>query len=131
MNKIATQAEYDQRYPKYPIERWKNNVLDAVESIADRDHQIANWLREDRPAWETPGEVVCVLFDDSQFELFLIDCDFSLNAQQRLAGQSLLSRLNHFCDNTPQSFDPTETLNDPRWEDIQAAARHFIDVFRK
>ena len=129
MNKIATQAEYDQRHPEVPIERWRNNVLDAIGSIANSDHQAANWFREDRPAGENPDEVICVLFDDSQFELFLIDCDFSLSDRQREAGRSLLSKLNHFLDNTPKSLDPLETINDPRWEEIQVAARHFVAMF--
>jgi hypothetical protein len=129
MNKSATQAEYDRRYPDVPIERWRNNVLDAIGSIADRDHQAANWFREDTPVWENPDEVICVLFDDSQFELFLIDCDFSLRDQQREAGRSLLSKLNQFFGDTPKSLDPLETINDPRWEEIQFAARHFVAMF--
>jgi hypothetical protein len=112
MNIVTSQIEYDQRYPKAPLERWRSNVIDAVTMIGDKAHQEASWLREDRPAWENPNEIINALFDDVQFELFLKDCDFSFTESQRETARSLSVTLNEFLDNTPEWLEPIETLKD-------------------
>jgi hypothetical protein len=129
MNKITTLAEYDERYPTVSLERWRENVVDAVAMIANKDHQEANWLRDDRPAWENPNEAVNALFDDVIFELFLVDCDFSFNEPQRKAAQLLLNKLHDFLHNTPQSLDSEKVLNDPRWQEVRIAAGNFATKF--
>jgi hypothetical protein len=80
MKNIRSQTEYDIHYPTVPLERWKNNVVDGAQMIGDADHQGRNWFRKDRPAWENPNELICVLFDDAVFELFLVDCAYSLSS---------------------------------------------------
>jgi hypothetical protein len=129
MNIVTSQIEYDQRYPNVPLERWRSNVIDAVTMIGDKAHQESSWLREDRPAWENPNEIINVLFDDVRFELFLKDCDFSFTESQRETAQSLSIMLNEFLDNTPQWLEPIETLKDQRWEEIRIAARNCVVAF--
>ncbi len=129
MSVIRSQAEYDQHYPTLPIDRWRTNVIEAAIMISDADHQQKTWLHSDREAWETPDEVICVLFDDSLFELFLTDCDFSLSDSQRRSGQKLFESLNRFLPDTPQSLDPQTILLDPRWEAIRVVARDFVESF--
>jgi hypothetical protein len=131
MNKITTQAEYDQRYPNVPIERWTNNVVDAVLSIGNREHHVANWFREDRPAWENPNEAVNILMDDCVFELFLQDCDYSLTEQQRRSGHLLMQELNLFLETTPKFLDSAETFSHPQWLIVQSSANDFVSRFTK
>jgi len=111
---IKTQSDYDQRYPDVPLNRWQANVVEAVTRIADRDHQSNNWLRDDRPAWENPNEVINVLMDESQFDLFLTDCAYNFSDEQHRAAKDLSGKLNRFINDTPQSLDPGNLLNDPR-----------------
>jgi hypothetical protein len=126
---IKTQSDYDQRYPTVPLDRWRENVLEAVKRIGDKEYQSTNWLRDDRPAWESPNEVVSVLIDDSQFDLFLQDCAYSFSDQQQRSAADFSTKLNHFLDASPNSLDPKETLDDPRWEDVQSSANVFVAAF--
>jgi hypothetical protein len=126
---IKTQSDYDQRYPDVPLNRWKANVVEAVKRIGDQDHQSSNWLRDDRPAWENPNEVINVLTDDSQFNLFLTDCAYSFSDQQRQAAEDFSTKLNRFVNDTPESLGSKDTLNDPRWEEIRTSANTFVAAF--
>jgi hypothetical protein len=107
---IASQSDYDSRYPTVPLERWKNNITVSASMLGDEKHQAENWFREDRPAWENPNELICDFFDGVLFELFLEDCAFSLSAEQLHAGQCLLSQLNDFLTATPDTLDSVETF---------------------
>ena len=131
MSKITIQAEYDQRYPDVPLERWTNNVVDAVLSVGNREHHAANWFREDRLAWENPNEVVNALMDDCLFELFLQDCDYSFTEQQRRAGYLLMEEVNHFLETTPNVLDSAETFSPPQWLIVQSSANDFVNAFTK
>jgi hypothetical protein len=128
MSSITSKAEYDVRYRTIPLERWRNNIIEACKRIGDQSHQETHWTKNDRPAWENPNEVINVLFDDSSFELFLTDCAFSLSELQLIAGQDLLHKLNNFLANTPQSLDATTTLADPDWKIVRITARRFVDL---
>jgi hypothetical protein len=129
MKNITSQAEYDIHYPTVPLERWRNNVIDCARSIGDTEHQKKNWFHEDRPAWENPNELINALFDDSVFELFLVDCAYSLSSEQLVAGNELLTKLNSFNTQMPDPLDSLATFNDPRWQEIAIGARHFVASF--
>ena len=126
MSIITSQVEYDLRYPTMPLERWINNVGEAAKSIGDTDYQARNWFREDRPAWENPNEMICVLLDDSVFDHFLTDCAFSFSDRQQQSAQDFSITLNRFLNEMPQDLDPHDTFQDPRWEEVRIAARSFV-----
>jgi hypothetical protein len=129
MSVVTSQAEYDDRYPNVPLERWRNNVVRAAVMVGDANHQEQNWLRDDRPAWENPNEVINVLIDDCLFDLFLADCDYSFTDIQRVAAQEFSNNLHSFLDQAPQSLDPLETLRDHKWKETRVAARKFVTAF--
>jgi len=126
---IKTQSDYDQHYPSVPITRWRGNVIEAVQRIGDRHYQETNWLRDNRPAWESPNEVISVLVDDCLFELFLQDCAFSFSDEQHQTAADFSIKLNHFLNENPGSLEAEETLNDPRWIDLQVSAMVFVAAF--
>ncbi|WP_353062951.1 hypothetical protein RBB77_16885 [Tunturibacter psychrotolerans] len=126
---IKTQSDYDQHYPQVPLDRWKRNVVEAVERIGDKHYQSTHWLQDDRPAWEDPNEVVSVLVDDCVFNLFLQDCAFSFSDQQHEAAANFSLTLNSFLNEAPEILEAEETLNDPRWQDVQSSAIGFVAAF--
>jgi hypothetical protein len=126
---IKTQSDYDQHYPNVPLTRWRGNVVEAVQRIGDRHYQETHWLRDDRPAWENPNEVINTLVDDYQFDLFLQDCAYSFSDQQHQAATDFSIKLNHFFNENPGPLEAEETLNDPRWIDLQASAMVFVAAF--
>jgi hypothetical protein len=97
--------------------------------IGNTEHQEKNWFREDRPAWENPDELICVFFDDSLFELFLVDCAYSLSSEQLVAGNELSGQLTSFNEQMQGRLDPVATFHDPRWEKIRVSARNFVATF--
>ena len=126
---IKTQSDYDQHYPNVPLTRWRGNVVEAVQRIGDRHYQETHWLRDDRPAWENPNEVINTLADDYQFDLFLQDCAYSFSDQQHQVATDFSIKLNHFLNENPGPLRAKETLNDPRWIDLQVSAMVFVAAF--
>src|ERR1700756_2078995 len=129
MKNIRSQAEYDIHYPTVPLDRWRNNVIESARAIGDKEHQEKNWFREDHPAWENPNELLCALFDDSLFELFLVDCAHSLSSEQLEAGNELLTKLNSFDTQMPKHLDSLATFHNPQWQEIRISARSFVATF--
>lgn len=128
MQNIQSQSDYDLRYPTVPLARWRENVVSAARMIADGDHQRRHWSNPDSPAWETPEELICTLYNDFQFELFLQDCAFSLTEAQLDAGRALRQAIDQFCRETPDFLDRQSTLTDSKWTRISLLARTFVQV---
>ena len=129
MNRVTTQAEYDERYPNVPVERWTSNVIQAVANLCDRENHAANWFREDRPTWENPNEVINALMDDCIFEDFLRDCDYSFTNEQRRGAHRFVTELNRFLDSQPGVLDSVETFHSAQWLKMQNAAQMFVSAF--
>jgi hypothetical protein len=52
-------------------ELWIGNLVESARDIGDSERQRLRWLAPDAAAWERPVELLCVLLDDYQLELFL------------------------------------------------------------
>jgi hypothetical protein len=52
------------------FEFWTENLLSAARDLADAKHQEQRWLAVDAAAWEQPAELLNVLLDDMNFELY-------------------------------------------------------------
>jgi hypothetical protein len=111
-------------------ERWVANLIEAAVDIANREHQELRWLAPDAQAWERPEELICVLFDDCDFERFVDKFLPSFSEDQRRAAFTLRDNLNRYCDETPKWLDPAEVLGDPRWGTIREDAAAFVEAFR-
>jgi len=112
-----------------PYEFWLKQLLDVMKQIADRDYQVRRWLAPDVQAWESPGELLCCLFDDLTFELFIERWCASMSAPQLSACKKLESDLNYWNDSTPKWPDLRETIDSPVWIRVREAAAEFIRTF--
>ena len=111
-------------------ERWIANLLEAASVIADKETQERRWPAPDAYAWECPEELINVLFDDCNFELFIKEFNDEFTGIQRDMALELKNLTDHYCDTTPDRLDPAQVLADPRWEAIRESARAFITAFQ-
>ena len=111
-------------------ERWIANLMEAASFIANKERQELRWLAPDAYAWERPGELINVLFDDCVFEGFLSEYASTFSDEQRRTAFELKDEMNSYCDATPGWLDPAEVLADPRWESIRQKAAAFVAAFK-
>jgi hypothetical protein len=112
-------------------ELWVSNLIGIAKDLGDEEHQRSRWLASDAAAWERPAELLCVLVDDCQFELFVAQEETAMSPEQKNAAVALLERSLKY-DTGPDGWrDPQEVLNDPAWKDLQDSARAFVSVFQK
>jgi len=116
--------------PPMTPERWIANLIEAAGEIANKDKQERRWLAPNARAWERPEELISVLFDDSNFELFIDEYKSTFVEEQGRAASELRDDMNHYCDTTPEWLDPNEVLADPRWETIRRKASAFVEAFK-
>lgn len=115
--------------PPMTPERWIANLIGVASDIANREKRETRWLATDAYAWERPEEVINVLFDDSNFELFLDKYNSTFSAEQHSTAFTLRDDIKRYCDATPQWLNPEEVLADPRWHAIRESAAAFIAAF--
>lgn len=115
-----------------PITRevWISNLLEAASMIADKEFQEQRWLAPDAYAWERPEELINVLFDECNFDLFIEEFGGEFTDVQRDKTLQLKKQMDDYCDATPDHLDPAQVLMDPRWEAIRESARAFIVAFQ-
>jgi hypothetical protein len=111
-------------------ELWISDLLEAASMIADKETQERRWLAPDACAWERPEELINVLFDDSNFDLFIEEFSVGFTESQHDAALRLKKEVDDFCDATPDYLDAAQVLVDPRWESIRERARVFITAFQ-
>ena len=116
--------------PSMTPERWIANLIEAADDIADKGKQESRWLAPDAFAWERPEELICVLFDDSNFELFLNEYASTFTDEQRLTAFALRDELNLYGDATSKWLNAAEVLADPRWDAIRQRASVFVAAFK-
>jgi hypothetical protein len=111
-------------------ELWISNLVGSARAIGDSQRQQLRWLAPDAAAWERPAELLCVLLDDNQLELFLKEEGHSLSSTQ-LSTAALLEEAIKY-DVGPDGWrDPEEVLNDPSWEKVRQTARAFESAFEE
>jgi hypothetical protein len=112
-------------------ELWVRNLVGIAKDLADSEHQQSRWLAADSAAWERPCELLCVVVDDCQLELFVKEQGPSLSKEQLDAATALLQQSLAY-DVGPTGWrDPKEVLSDPAWERLRQAARSFEDAFNE
>lgn len=112
-------------------ELWISNLVGIARELADSERQQSRWLAADAAAWERPCELLCVVLDDRQLELFLKEQGPSLSKEQFDAATALLEQSMAY-DVGPTGWrDPKEVLSDPTWEKLRQAARGFQFAFNE
>ena len=79
------------REPHIPAELWINNLLDAAETIADKQCQESRWVAVDALAWESPDEAINAL-DDCVLDDFIEWFSQSFSAGQAKAATDFWER---------------------------------------
>lgn len=110
-------------------EFWVSNLLQSARDLADAGTQAQRWVASDAKAWERPTELLCVLSDDCNFELFIKEHHERLSDVQLVSATELL-RVSLAYDCGPDGWrDPVSVLNDSAWEDVREKARAFIAAY--
>lgn len=111
------------------FEFWTENLLSAARDLADTEHQEQRWLAVDAAAWERPAELLSVLLDDMNFELYIEENRCALTEEQISSATALAQSAADF-DVGPDGWrDPRAVLSDPVWERLRCNARRFIASF--
>lgn len=103
---------------------WHSLVEGIVENIADEDLQRRSWFGDGPEVW-SPDEAFCQFFDDAGVAEFLDRQDTGLNEKQRAAGHRLVRLMSDLADQLPEHIESEGLFNDPRWQEIRAAAARF------
>ena len=110
-------------------EFWVRNLIEAAADISNAERQAQRWIAPDAAAWERPAELLCVLLDDMNFELFIEQNPERLSeVQLRAATEFAQAALSFDCG--PDGWrDPHDVLRDPAWEGVQMKGRAFESAF--
>jgi hypothetical protein len=110
------------------VNRWKQNIYEALADIASREYQESTWFGgSDRIS--SPEEVYCTLFDDFAFDDFL-ESEFSnLSENQTYNGKILGEKMSFFFGESEDYLKPKEVIDDPNWIEIRDIARKIIDGY--
>ena len=104
---------------------WRNNIRQAVDSIADEQYQRRAWFGGG-PEESSPTEEYCMLFDNGAIEDFLCRNDAGLNQYQIDSGKHLVELMNQLSKTVPKHINPSDLIDDPRWVKIRQAAKDFL-----
>jgi hypothetical protein len=115
--------------PQIPADRWINNLLEAAQTIADKQYQESRWLAANAFAWESPDEAINVLYD-CVLDGFIEQFSESFSEEQATAVTHFRDEVNRYCKATPQHLEPEMVLTDLRWDDVRQKAAVFIEAFK-
>lgn len=116
--------------PPIPPQRWIGNLLEAAQSIADRQLQESRWLAQDAKLWESPDEAINTL-DECALPEFIATFSETFTAEQALAITRFRDELEAYAKATPQHLEPADVLADPRWESVRTRASQFVLSFQE
>jgi len=103
---------------------WRTVVEQVVGWIANEEGQRRAWFGRG-PDVSSPDDDFCAFFGDAAIPEFLDRIDARLSPRQMEAGRQLVSLMRELSDATPQHIDPESLIDDPRWQQIRAAAARF------
>jgi hypothetical protein len=107
------------------IEYWKQEILSATKKISSEEYQQETWFGKGEQI-SSPEELYCTLLEDFLFEDFLTAENNGLSEMQRSLGEDLKNKMNMFSDSINSYKNPTEIINNQKWEEIRQVALKFI-----
>lgn len=109
-------------------ETWKEKIRETAHQISDRDYQQKTWFGGDK-AISSPVELYCTLFDDFDFDRFLVEQGPMLTDKQLAAASNLKEKMEKYpLGDAP---DPRFVIDDPQWTAVRDAAKHFVEALGK
>jgi hypothetical protein len=110
-----------------PYSEWKSNVQTIVAAFADFDFQSAAWRGEIPTSFGSPGEMMCVFFDDLQVPEFLREYSDALGRACVDEGNKFVSDLEAYeWPMQGQFIDALELLAEARWRQVCSQAGIFL-----
>ena len=109
------------------LKRIEKNIFRDILEISDIEFQRIIWFGHCKTHISSYVEVMCRLFDDDNFELFLKEDTQTLNYP--FSFQKALQRLKENLNNYNKADDKTdlEVLTDPQWQEISKLAKSIIN----
>ena len=104
---------------------WRKVVEQVVGGLADESLQRRAWFGVG-PEEDSPDEMFNQFFGDAAIEDFLRRDDTDLSEKQIQAGRCLVKLMNDLSDQTPEHIEPSELIDDPRWQRVRDAAARFL-----
>ncbi|GHU61601.1 hypothetical protein FACS1894123_01230 [Bacteroidia bacterium] len=109
------------------LKRIERNIFLDILEISDIEFQQIVWLGHCETYISSYVEVMCRLFDDNKFDLFLDEytqvLDYTSSFQENL--QFLKENLDSY--NKANNKTDLEILNDPQWNKISKLAKSIIN----
>lgn len=105
------------------------SFLSTIQILSDPDYQERVWVKGIGPECCSFEETICNYFDYSEgvIEDYKL---FGLSDFQRNAIKEFSEKLQNFCDIIPEIVDEnTEILPNPKWHEIQQAAKKVLKIF--
>jgi len=109
---------------------WRHLVEQQIAWLADEGGQQRAWFGVG-PETSSPDEDFCQFLDDARAEAFFARSDTGLNTTQIAAGQHLAGLVRRLADETPDHIEPSDLIDDPRWQQIRSAAARTLELLRQ
>ena len=110
---------------------WKNNIEGCIQEIADVQFQREAWLHEQPGLSVSFVELICQLYDDFNFRMFLDELENRGEFDLLSALNGFNSRLRSFLDDNPDIVDNEEVLKHPEWHRISREAKRILPFFHE
>ncbi len=105
---------------------WEKQILEMIKEISDEKKQEEVWLKGQGAEVSSYEEVICSLYDDLNFELFLEKYDKEKNILYKNMLE-LNNKLNIFIKKNNQ-IEISDLLFDREWNEIQNLAKKVVEA---
>lgn len=103
------------------VECWRENIRCTLTRMGDEAYQRAAWFNQHAEV-SSPDELINQLYDDYQFDLFIVDAQVGLSSDFRRLCREFSDLLEKFIKETPTVLDPYKVIDDSRWNEIRKCA---------
>lgn len=110
------------------IQIWEKNLLNAIKDFSDIDFQRRAWLGKDPQYISSFSEVICVLYDDNNFDRYIKYLE-SIRRDDDL--KNLMSELDQIINEYEEAETDEFILTDPKWIEITNKAKEIYLYWTK
>lgn len=108
-----------------------NNIFEDIVEISDSNFQKEVWLGKNLKKCSSYVEVMCRLFDDNRFDIFVDSDAYEIGFTQRtiIELHKLRKKLKNYKE--PDVNDDMKIIADSNWDNIRQIASLVIELWRK
>ncbi len=110
------------------FEEWQKHIFHVISQIGDEGFQRSVWIKGDPNMASSFEEVACRLFDDLDFDGFLVRAKaegFLKNEYENL--EKFKIEYTKFLSKQPKIVDPKKIIEDPSWRAISRMAKSLCE----